>query len=242
MIAYASSKGADFVTSLIANLGSALMSIAVVGLLYEIFVRRSVTHEMYNIARLKQRLADVGVEDVSSEGSVDWRSLLAHAKDIQLVLVNDTGWIGRDWSAVLNAAADHAVTVRAYVPDHNSPGFPFLAQQLGVPQERLASIVDNMAATMESTWKSARDNDRGLAAGCRFDICPISDLAPYSLVKADQAWVMIAPACFGLPDHTNTIAIRFNTEKEKYPGTWFHAQFRTLMDRDIPASFSDVVS
>jgi hypothetical protein len=237
----ASSRSADVLTSLLSSGGSALLSVAVVGVLYDLVLRGTVAQEVLRIARLQQNLADAGVQNVCWERDVPWRVLLEDARNFDLILIDDMAWVSRDWQAVVDAAIDRPIAVRVYIPDSDGPDFLSIAARLGKSTDELRAIVNSMAQTIEQSWRAAKTAQRELHSGSQIDVIPYRGLPAYSLLRADANVVMVTPSALGGPSLDRT-AFVFKTDKDRFPGAWFHAQLRTLSEHEFPPVYSDVAS
>jgi hypothetical protein len=241
-LAYVSARSIDFASALLSNLASAVLTIGVVALVYEWFMRRAITADLLDLVGLKQNLSDAGIQEVTEEARLDWGEVLTGGSDFELLLVDPTAWYEREWSYILSAGRQRAIHLQLYLPDPDAHELEALAISLALQPDEFRQTVKRVARQVEDGWKTARAADEPIKTGSSIQISLYMGFPTHALLRADDEVVLLLYASLGRQPGTQATALRFRrTTDGKFPAAWFDAQFRMFRDANFPAVYADEV-
>lgn len=130
---------------------SALLSIGLLSLIFELLLRESYARALRKFLGLKGALVASGLTDIKT-GSVDLSARLAHATTVQAVVRDPHAWVLAHYSDVVAAATSRATTITLLFPDVDSPHFPALAESLDYSQDELRNSLDLAVSAIQQRW------------------------------------------------------------------------------------------
>lgn len=98
-------------TTALANIFSVLLSLGIVGIVYDVFLRGSVLNETLEIVGIEESVANVGLHNIQQGSPPDWKLLCSGAQNIAILLTNPLAWVESEWIHVLQTANIRALDV-----------------------------------------------------------------------------------------------------------------------------------
>lgn len=180
-----------------AGLGPALISIGVIGIGYEVLLRRSVIRETLAIVGLEESIARRGVLEVGSWVDVDSKLVeffRANPGDIDICFGYGHTWSIRNAERVLRLSAESDRRVRIILLDPEPPDEPqylevFALEFSSGSTERLQEKVNDSIGQ----WLTAVDHLEERNLSPRLVIEGIRSTVPYTFYRAgDAMWVVFS--------------------------------------------------
>lgn len=240
LLGFAASRQQDVVGTLASSIGGAVFTLGLVGLLYEWAFRGSVTRDVLEAVQLSQTLAASHIIEVADEESLQWGDALLDGADFELLLVDPTAWMQREWIRVLEAGQRRTISILLYLPDPDSSSFGELADTLGIQPEEFRQTIGRVVKQAENSWNLAKNDQPRLRKGSTIDVKLYTGFPSQALIRVDNRLVVVVHAALGRTP--GTAAYRFDvTDADSFPARWFLGHLRHLRDVGFPSSYKDEV-
>ena len=91
-------------TTTLENVSGTALTLGVAGVAYELWLRETVTEETVALVGLEQQVTASGLRSLCPRSEHGWGDKLSSAEVLQILLMNPSGWVEREWHHVLTAA------------------------------------------------------------------------------------------------------------------------------------------
>ena len=175
-----------------AGSGVAAISAGVIGLGYELTLRRSVVQETLAIAGLQSSLAKTGVLEISTFGNIDWKGFFeSNPGDIQVCVSYAQSWAGSFAHLVLTHAKQTHSRVKITLLDPDGPDHILAFYQEAFQLRSRDELTERINGAVK-IWQDAT-KDTG-DAGVRLEIEGLHRPMPYTYYRSgEQMWIVMTP-------------------------------------------------
>lgn len=147
--------------TVIASLGSALITVGLLSVLYDAYLKDVLLREIYGALKIEQNVHSIDLKEVVRKDRVDLSSLLSGADEIQVLPLDPGSWSHQEWHRIVEHASQGVITVKVYLPNHDSPHVDVLAQRLGVAAEELSNQIARMPTELALSWDQKKASSLG---------------------------------------------------------------------------------
>lgn len=224
--------------TLIYSISSALLSIGVVGLAYELFLRRSVSEELLRLVGVERSVVQHSLKEIARAGELDWPEILEPASSIW-ILVSDPGpWIRQHWQHLVRGGTDRPIELELIVPDPSGSWIEGIASSRGLSAAELTTSIRQALRIVEENWKSA--SDRGeLHVGSSVSVRLVDKYPTSTIVWAGSTLVVISFRSTYHPTADSGLALVYAGRTPTYPMSAYIAELKELAA--APAEYANTV-
>jgi hypothetical protein len=223
LIGWGVSLGEGFLRTLVLTVATATLSIGGISVLYEAYLRRTLTQDVLELVQLEERLFDAGIKDVTKKNTVDWRRFFENAEVVRIVPADPPAWIRDEWVFLIDARLRAKVAVDIYLPNPDGP-LDALAERLGQSRDELRAELRRILRQVESDWKGRYGlSPRELLRVLTYDGSPALGLS-----IADRNCVISLPGLLAFRGAPHVMSIRFGPGREGYVSAWINEQFNGM--------------
>jgi hypothetical protein len=180
-------------SSFAGGVGATVLSIGLVVLIYELWLRRSIVAEFLGAARLEADLAATGIREVRQWGSIDWGAFFEECSgDIEIVVSYGKTWSATNAGRVIQAAArsKSRVTVVVLDPEASAALLGFYGAMYGTDADGLRERIREAV----ETWVAASNRSADSGHPITIRIEGLTRHFPYTYYRAgDCMWVVFSP-------------------------------------------------
>lgn len=207
---------------------SAVLSIGLISLIYEAFLRQTYGEDLARYLRLRASMVASGLRDVLPDGRFDWGTVLKDVSEVRAILRNPVAWLPAHQDELFEAARKRAVQLTIAVPDRDGPLIEEVAKGCGLSKEQLQNAIDTAVKMFTLAWDTKKAN---VSAGTTFRIVPYTSIPSYEVVIGGEDVVLL----LGGPDSTvapsERLAIAFEGGPgARYPTDWLIQQLAAPLD------------
>jgi hypothetical protein len=175
------------------NVLSVVLSIALISLVYEVFLRRRYAEDLLRFLNLKGSTVASGLQAIDRDVGFDWAGFLHGATDVKIV-VRDPNRVSNVWPLLLQEQKTNAVSVTFALPDPDGSQ-DFLGgagRAVGLTADDLAAQSRLWSRMIEEQWTHL---EAELKPGASIRILHYSTHATYDVYAADgKLAVILGPA------------------------------------------------
>jgi hypothetical protein len=227
----------EWLTPAIYGIASAAIGVGAVSLIYDLWLRHSVEHELLRLVKIEKSLAKAGIVGAGEARHVDWGWFLDSAYEINVLMADPEGWISRNWAGLIAGGVNKRLELRLYFPDPESPALPTLAAHLGSPEEDFRKRLVRAADLAEDSWKAA-SREGQLASASSLHIYWVSEFPSYSLIRADDYTVVLIHRSTGRPPTDQGFVFVIMTREDSgghrwIEESWSRATLRTKYVNEV---------
>jgi hypothetical protein len=226
-LVYAASLRPGVPSSALTSVSSVLLSIGIIAIGYEFFVRGTYAQELLDLVGTTRALAESGISRLCSERDVDWPEFLAAGHHYRLLLLDPIGWIERQWPHVLAAGRAHPISAEVFVVDPESSALGLLADRLGQPPDGLHASIGRAVDTASQSWALAQSSAPRLTKRCSLEVRCIDRVPSYAIITVDDRCVVLLRATATHEPLKGIVAIRFDGHGS-FAFDWFRGQLDDL--------------
>lgn len=144
-----------------ASIGSTLITIGVLSVLYDAFLKEVLLEDVFDAMALQQNIRAIDLETVLRKDQVDLPAALEGASKIDSIPLDPIAWSQQDWPRILEQAAASRLPVRVFLPNHDSPHIDVLAHRLDVDISDLAHQIGQLPDRLGRSWDQKGAGQRG---------------------------------------------------------------------------------
>ena len=173
------------------GVGSTTLSIGLVVLAYELWLRRSLVAEFLEASNLSSDLAATGVLEIKSWQAIDWNHFLAASVEYEISFSYGRTWSAQYAERVIQAVHHARTRVTLIVLDPEGPEhlLEFYGQMYGTDAEGLRSRINESIGI----WKDAANRVDNIRAGTVRVEGSVRQM-PYTFYRAgDSMWIVLSP-------------------------------------------------
>jgi hypothetical protein len=208
------------VSHAVEGIAGTVLSVGLVVLVYELWLRRSVVAEFLVAANLQADLAATGILEVRSWGSIlDWKGFFdEHPGDIDIVVSYGRTWCGNNADRVIQAAAQSGSRVTVTILNPNAQGslLAFYAETYETTVDLLRSRITEVV----TIWKEAAARVQTPPPAVRLE--GINRHMPYTVYRSGTyMWVIFSARSGGRGgDAIPAILCRRNSHRDRSLYEW----------------------
>lgn len=205
---------------------TAVLSVGLLSLLFETFLRESHGRDLSRYLKLRTAMVASGIDQVVPEGEFQWQPLLADATEVRALLRDPSTWLPAQQQVVFQLARKHAVSFTVAIPDEDGPNVEAVAKSLGYEKDSFKAQLVASRRLLETTWANSQS---GLKAGTSFRVVSYSFLPTYEVVTANKKVAVMLGAAQADAAVGERLIMAFDSPSHaSYPGDWLMAQVRNL--------------
>jgi hypothetical protein len=219
LIVWASTE--DGATStVLTNFGTAIMTVGLVGVLYDLLMRRILVAEVLKVVGVRESVQAFGLTQIAEHAEIPLERLLADAAEVLVLPLDPLQWVEQDFAVLRRIARYRPLKVTLLLPAKDSPYVRVLAERLGKSETRVEAMLDQAAAGhLGDIWESEPVHTDAQLSVKRFSGLPATGLLMTDQVVAIDAGPLIRFRQLDREDFTIV------TERAKTPLTpWVEAQ------------------
>lgn len=229
---------ADPWQSVLTAILSVSLSIGLIGLIWELTIRKSVSRELLRLVGIQRSVSKHHLRRLGDASRIDWPSVLEPASRIRVLMGNPRDWVQAHWGSILKGGRDHPLNIELVFPDPEGDCIEQVADFCDLEVHQLRESIDRVKRIVEDEWKQAVEAGRvimGSHIAVRFgNIFPT-----YSIVRADASMIVTIFPSTVHPPADNGFYFQFFGQTSDYPINWFDKELRKLAEH-IPAYENDV--
>ena len=168
--------------TVLATMLSTALSVGLLSLIVELFLRESYARALRRFLNLKTTLVQSGLLDISVRPG-DLSERIERATTVRAIARDPHAWVLAHYSSVVMAAVKRQVHVSLLVPDAEGEHFPAVAESLDVTPDELRNNIDLALGALKQQWGSVGPIHPGSTISVRavqlplYDITCVDDLA-----------------------------------------------------------------
>jgi hypothetical protein len=224
-------------TTAFTNIAGVLLSLGIVAIVYDFFLRNSVLYETLNIVGIKQSVASIGLREIRLGSTPNWRELCSGAERISILLNNPLVWVQSEWNSVLDAAKTRAVDVCIYIPRAGWSDIASLSERLGFEKSDFVPQLNNARNFLETSWKTEA---RNIKDGSKFTLRSYKGIAAYEIALFDDQVLLIIPDSIQKRLSAPTLMLEFGGTEAANTNSWLRDQL-AILDAEPTIEFTDEV-
>jgi hypothetical protein len=155
---------------------AALLSIGLLSLIFELFLRESFAESLRRFLRLNTALTKSGLVEISSSVT-DLNARLVAARKILVIARNPHEWVLAHYSSVLTAASQRPVETVVVFPDPDSAHFAAVAESLDYSEQELRSNFDLAMSAIRQRWGTTGRLREGSTIAVKTAAMPLYDVS-----------------------------------------------------------------
>ncbi len=192
--------------TIIASLGATLISLAVLSVAYDAYLKDILLGEIYEAIGIHQSLQAIDLRQVAPKDHIDMADVLEGATKITSVPVDPETWSRTDWHHLLKLATDRPMEIVVLLPDQDSPHIDVLAARLGMAREQLADRIAELPDKLGKSW----DEKGTTILASKLNIYLYGTVPATGLMVTDSTVVIeTPPALSHTPTDRRTLALIF---------------------------------
>ena len=208
--------------TVLSDAASALLSIGLISLIFELFLRESYARALRKFLELKGALVTSGLVDIKS-GAVDLSARIAHATTVRAVVRDPQAWVLAHYSSIVAAAVKRSVDVTLLFPDSESTHFPAVAESLDYSPEELRTSLELALSAIKQRWGTAGT----IHAGSKIAVKTVQ-LPLYELTCIDDFAVCTFDS--SVEHRQGGTQYSFSFSGGGHPIDWFESQISSVGD------------
>jgi hypothetical protein len=211
---------------------SVLLSIGVVSLIYEVWIRELVSAEMLDMMSVKESVARSGLKDINLRTHVDWRSLYFGSSSYTILPRDVASFATREWSFILEAGRARPIRVRLLLPKSDGTCFDSLEHHLGKQPGSLRNAVDDARESIIRSWRAASKADPGLKSGCNLEVYEYDDFPACGVLVTDDSLALELDASLPREAQDEGVLLVFDPRRQDCHAAWALIQLERVMTDD----------
>jgi hypothetical protein len=217
----------------LANIGVALMTVGLVGVVYDLLLRRLLVAEVLEVVGIRESVKAFGLLKIGERSGFSLADLLDDATEVTALPLDPAQWIDQDFSTIRRFARDRALKVTLLLPANDAPYVQILAERLGKSEAEVGQILDDAATgKLGDAWDAEPVYDGASFKVIRFGGVPTTGLVMTDKVIAISVGPLIRFRQF---DREDIIAV---TKRSGSPAArWVDAQIKREQEDE---NFSEV--
>lgn len=213
-------------------LGSTLLSVGAISIIYELFLRHQIQDELLHLVDLKKSLAESQIKGGTELARIDWGPILEGATDIRCLLLEPSVWLSNNWPRVQQCLQERKTTFQVLTPDPEADYIPALAERLNIDEANYRAQLRDAAASIDDRWSAAKEG-RQLHEGSSIELRYVAQAPLYSVVVSGTRSVIAVGRSLGRLGREDDLAIHFDGPATAYPSRWLINQVSSVRDGNI---------
>lgn len=208
--------------SFLPAIGSTISSAGLIGIIYEIVLRRSVHRELLSLVGIKSSIEKNQIGDAGRSSDIPWRNILESSSFFHINMADPQAWIDHNWNWIAAAGRDRPIELYLYVPDpDNNVIIDSIASHMAMPADEYRASLRRAIRTLEENWKEAsrrREVSRKSIIKIGYMDRPIS----YDIVTTDRHTIMIIDPPLGKTAGIESFYLLLDGRRSDYPRQWLY--------------------
>jgi hypothetical protein len=165
------------------NVGVAVMTVGLAGVLYDLLMRRILVAEIFSVVGVRDNVKEFGLRKIVARDAFDLTELLTDAEEVIALPLDPARWIEDEFAQVRRCARQRPLSVTILLPAKDSPYIQILSERLGKTQAQVTQAVDQAATgRLGNAWTAGPVHSRASLTVKRYAGVPAT-----GLVMTDKA-------------------------------------------------------
>ncbi|KGM12693.1 hypothetical protein [Cellulomonas carbonis] len=213
----------DTAALLLQNFGAVLLSIGLISIAYDLFVRESYTAELFDLTNTAQSLRNLGLLDATVETAVDWERIFRGTHSIKVVVAAGDRMVSL-WPEILAATSGRPITIDCVVNDPKGPHATEVADMRGASIDESQAQLSSQRRAIEKLW-DAYARDASTCKGSRIRLAYAEQTIAYEYIHTDSAVVILLDRALTRKLGEKRIALVMDPAHTRPPAEWWYSQF-----------------
>lgn len=177
-----SSNESGTASVVLANVGVSLMTVGLVGVVYDLLLRRLLVAEVLEVVGIRESVRAFGLTEIGERSDVDLEKLLDEANEVVALPLDPLQWIDQDFATIRRRARARPLKVTLLLPANDPPYAQILAERLGKSEAEVAQVLDETTAgKLGDAW-----DDEQVHAGASFRVTRFGGVPTTGLLMTDK--------------------------------------------------------
>jgi hypothetical protein len=225
-------------TTALVNIFSVFLSLGIVAIVYDTFLRGSVLSDTLEMVGIKESVTNVGLCNIQQDMPPNWQELCSEAQRISILLVNPLGWVQSEWTHVLDAAKSKSINVSIYIPRNEGAHLELLASRLGFNQTEFVSQLNIAKKLLETSWRT--EGSQSIKKGSQFTLRSYQGIAGYEVGLFDDKAIVTVTNLLDRRIPARSLVLEFSGTSARSLNQWLSGQLARL-DSEPTTEFSGEV-
>jgi hypothetical protein len=125
------------------NFGSSVMTIGLVGVLYDLLLRRLLVAEVLDAVGVHESARAFGLKRISDRRQLPLNSFLEGAKELIVMPLDPLRWVDQDFEVIRERTRQKPLKLTVLIPANDEPYVSILAERLGKPVGQVEQMIDD---------------------------------------------------------------------------------------------------
>lgn len=179
--------------TLLASVGSIFVTVGLLSVVYEAYLKDLLIREIYGALEIKQSLQAIDLRKLVQRDQVNVDAILFDAGQISVLPLDPMSWLLQDWPRVAAAARKAPVVVTIYLPSHDSPHIDVLAQRMGIEVADLGGQIAQLPDQLAESW----DQKAAGRSGSSLQVILYGTVPAIGLLRTRRTTVLELPPSLG---------------------------------------------
>jgi hypothetical protein len=206
----------------LANIGTAVMTVGLVGILYDLLVKRILIAEILGVVGIRESVDAFGLEQIAEHRDVSFENLLEDAKEVTVLPLDPLRWMDQEFEILRRCARGRPLAATLLLPANDSPYVQVLAERLGKTVAQVSTALDQAASGhLGESWEREPVHSGSQLTVKRFSGLPATGLLMTDKIVAIEVGPLIR---FRQLDREDFVVV---ADRSKSPLTsWINAQIK----------------
>jgi hypothetical protein len=179
--------------TLLASLGSIFVTVALLSVVYDAYLKDVLIREIYGALGIQQSLQAIDLREIVRRDQVDITGALADADQISALPLDPMTWVLQDWPRLASAARKATLPVTIYLPTHNNPHIEVLARRMGSDPVELGGQIAQLPDELAESW----DQKEAGETGSTLQVILYSAVPAVGLLVTQRIMILEVPPSLG---------------------------------------------
>jgi hypothetical protein len=225
---------------LVTNLGATLLTIGVIGVTYDAYLKRTFTDEAMAVAgaylkesftkelletlNIDQALAQSGIREVAVGAQIDWAQVHRGAARVSCFLINPQWWLELHWPLLLEHVRVASASIEIFCPDPEGPYIRDVADRFDIPRSLLEEQCREARRRVEQEWLNVRQSARPPVTGTQVRMKWYTDIPAFEVVSGDESAVLRIRGSLGDRTGDDVLVLRVGASPPTPASQWVEQQ------------------
>jgi hypothetical protein len=221
----------NVVGTLLASIGAILVTVALLSVVYDAYLKDVLIGEVYDALGIQQSLRAIDLREIAEKDQIDLASVLEDAIEIKVLPLDPVSWLLQDWPRVVAAAGGSTkADVTVYLPSQDAPYIDVLASRLEADVLDLTKQIVQLPDQLADSW----DQKQIGASGASLQVILYSAVPAIGILATQRRILLEIPPSlkYATADRGSLALVFGNTG---WSGLVEDFAFEQLKDERIPA-------
>jgi hypothetical protein len=196
----------DVAGTLIAALGAIIITVALLSVLYDAYLKDVLLGEIYDAMGVAEYVRTLDFQQIARNDQLDVEALVRDTSHITALPLDPLTWMNTQWRILMDRAATSAVDIAVLLPSHDSPHIDVLAERFEVDSETLVKQIADLPDRLGRSW----DGKGQALAGSSFRVTLYDTVPTAGLLVTDQSMTIeVPPALSNAAGDRSAVALVF---------------------------------